>query len=90
MVLAVIIASGIKVFNTGISDVAVKMILGIGALINILFKFDVFGLPVGIGLLTNVYTILGSGDVLGLSLIVSTVLAVTTFFSGVMILINSA
>lgn len=78
------IASGIQVMGTGISDSAIKILFSAMVILNVLFKVEIGGLTIGLGLAQNVVTVFGAGDFMGFGMILAGALTLMAFFSGML------
>jgi len=85
VILAVGIISGVQVLGSGLTGESIKIMFGCGALLNILFQINIFGFPLGMGLVTNVLSVFGS-EFLALGIIITSVLGMIAFVSGLIII----
>jgi len=85
-VIAVGILGGIQILGSGLNSQSIKILFGVTTLFNILFRIDLAGYPVGIGLLNNVFNIFSEGDFLGFGTLIVTTLGLLTIITGLMIL----
>lgn len=85
LILATGIIVGITFFGTGLSNESIKILFGCGALLNVLFQITISGFPIGLGLATNVLSCFG-GEFLGLGVIITSVLAILGFVSGLIVI----
>lgn len=83
--IALAIASGIKIMGSGLSDTSVKIIFVSIILMNILYKVELYGFTIGMGLSTNIVNIFSGGDILSLGSILINGLSLMALFSGIMI-----
>jgi len=84
-ILAVGIISGVQVLGSGLTGESIKILFGCGALLNVLFQINIFGFPLGMGLVTNVLSVFGS-EFLALGIIITSVLGMIAFVSGLIII----
>ena len=84
-ILAVGIISGVQVLGSGLTGESIKILFGCGALLNVLFQINIFGFPLGMGLVTNVLSVFGS-EFLALGIIITSVLRMIAFISGLIII----
>jgi len=87
-VVTVGILGGINILGSGLNSQSIKILFGITTLFNILFRIDIGGYPIGIGLLNNVFNVFSEGDFLGFGMIIVTTLGLLTIISGLMIMIG--
>jgi len=85
--LAVGIISGIQIMGSGISDTAQKIVFVIIILVNIMFQIvlplpDLGELPIGLGLLSNIYNVFAVNDVWFIGFAISTILGILAMVSG--------
>lgn len=84
--------SGVTFMGTGLNEVSVKIIFTVASLLNLMFSIQIslFGytLPVGLGLITNLYSSFTVNDMFGIGLMLSTVLGGLVLVSGIMIAIG--
>ena len=85
VILAVGIISGVQVLGSGLTGESIKIMFGCGALLNILFQINIFGFPLGMGLVTNVLSVFGS-EFLALGIIITSVLGMIAFVSGLIVI----
>lgn len=85
--LAIGIISGISAFTIEISDTAQKIIFVVVLLVNIMFQIvlpfgDLYELPLGLGLLTNVFNVFALNDALLIGYVISSILGILALVSG--------
>jgi hypothetical protein len=90
-IISVAILSGIQVLGTGLDSASIKILFGVGSLLNILFQVNIAGFPIGLGLMNNMmdaFSFASDSGTFGLSLgfFISTVLTIMILVSGVMII----
>jgi hypothetical protein len=90
-IISVAILSGIQVLGTGLDSASIKILFGVGSLLNILFQVNIAGFPIGLGLMNNMmdaFSFAPDSGTFGLSLgfFISTVLTIMILVSGVMII----
>lgn len=87
-VLAIGILSGITIFSSGLSTTSQTVLFVTVALLNILFQFTVpvddYTIPIGLGLLQNVYEVFLIYDFWGIGFIICTILGLLALVSGLM------
>jgi len=85
------IIAGIQVLGSGINTEGIKILFGFGCLLNILFKINVGGFPIGLGLLTNVFNAFtSSSDFLGFGMFITSVIGLTIIISGLLIIVGGS
>jgi hypothetical protein len=72
-------------FGISLSDSSVKIVFVTLILINVLFKIEIAGFSVGLGLATTLANAFNGGDFLGLGTVLSAMLSFMALFSGIMI-----
>lgn len=87
-IIAVGIISSIQILGSGLNSASIKIIFGVGFLVNILFKVEIGGLPIGLGLMNNLYEVFMAGDLLGIGFFITTVFSFITLVSGIIIIIG--
>ena len=90
LIISIAVIGGFTLFGSGLSSASVKIIFGVGALLNILFKIDISGFPIGLGLMNNIFEVFTCGDLLGLGLFIATIFSIITLVSGLIIIIGGA
>lgn len=91
VVLAVVSVASLQVLGSGINDAGVKIVFGVGSLINLLFRISLtfFGFPVGevgIGLASTLLTVFDASDFMGLGYITATAFSLIVIVSGLIII----
>lgn len=98
-IIGLIVGIQVSVIGSGISisDQSIKMLITIAMLLNIMFSIDIwtfqFGnneytAQIGLGLINNMFSIFSGGDWLGLGLILTSLISVIMFISGVMMVVE--
>lgn len=87
-IIAVGIISSIQILGSGLNSASIKIIFGVGFLVNILFKVEIAGFPIGLGLMNNLYEVFMTGDLLGIGFFITTVFSFITLVSGIIIIIG--
>lgn len=87
-ILALGIISGIQLFGSGLSGTSIKIIFGVGTLLNILFQITIGGFPIGMGLANNVLSSFSGGDIIGIGYFLTTIICIITIVSGLMVIIG--
>lgn len=82
IILAVGVIAGIQILGSGLNAMSIKILFGVGCLLNILFQVSISGFRIGLGLLNNVFTVFNSGDIIGLGTVISFLLGITVITSG--------
>lgn len=87
-VLALTILTGVTVMGTGLSDVSIKVIFASAILLNLFFKIEIANVQLGLGLATNIITVFDGTYFSGIGLMIGTILVLSAFISGIMIIIG--
>lgn len=81
------VVSGINILGSGLTGVSVRLLFGVATLMNILFKINIAGFDIGLGLASNVIEVLGT-ELMGLGLIAGGLLAMLGLATGLMMVIG--
>lgn len=84
VILTIGIISGIQVLGSGLSESSIKILFGVGSLLNVLFQINIGGFPIGLGLVSNVLSVFGM-EFFGLGMILTSILGILAFVSGLII-----
>jgi len=86
--LAVAIASGVTVFGSGLSDSATSIIFGVILMFNVLYKIEVYGFTLGLGLVNTMSDVFIDNDVLGIGWYVTNLIGFVAFVTCMMMIIG--
>jgi hypothetical protein len=91
-----IIVSALSVITVGsvvqivTGETILRIVFSILLLFNVLFQVHIYGFTVGLGLVNTVFNVFQVYDVLNIGFIVASVLSMLVFFSGMLIIVESA
>jgi len=88
VVISVGVISSIQILGSGLNSASIKIIFGAGVLINIMFGIEISGLPIGLGLMNNLYEVFSQGDLIGIGFFITTVFSFITLVSGLIMIIG--
>lgn len=88
-IVAIGILSGITVLGTGLGTQSVKIIFGLGAILNILFRIETPYFNVGLGLASDLVAQFNAGEGLGIGYFIATILSIGAIISGLIIINNN-
>ena len=88
-VLVIGVVGGIQILGTGLNGESIKIMFGVGTLLNILFQINIGGFPIGLGLINNLLNTFVGGDLWGLGYLLATSIAIMALLSGLMIILGS-
>ncbi len=71
-----------------LSESAQKIIIGLILYLNIFFQFNIWNITIGLGLLNNVYLAFGGETLWGMGFMVTTILTIVTFITGLMVVLE--
>jgi len=86
LILGIGIISGIQVLGSGLNGESIKIMFGCGALLNVLFQINIANFPIGMGLVTNVLACFDGTEFLGLGIIITSIMGVMAFVSGLIVI----
>ena len=87
----IIIISGVNILGSGLSDITMKEIFGVGILIAVLIKLDLpppFPFDLGLGLGTNAITLFPVAELGGIPFFTITSIVVIAFLSGIILVLG--
>ena len=87
-VVVYVIVSGVKVAGSGLDSATIKIIFAVGVMLNIFFRVEIIGLPIGLGIMNNLFEVFSKGDLLGIGFFMTTVFSFITLASGLIIIIS--
>lgn len=103
MVLGIVCA--IQILGSGINPTGTKILFGTITIFEICFQFTIpswvigtnpyfatifnNGLPIGMGLINNVFAVFAVGDLLGIGMIISTIMMILLMTSGLLTIVQS-
>lgn len=87
-VLSIAVVGGIKVFDTGLSDSSINILVGAIILFNIMYQIEIEGFTLGFGLITTVFNVFNTGDILGYGTLFASILSLIMIFTGMLILVE--
>ena len=90
LVTAIAIITGGSVLSIVLGETVIKVVFATLVIFNILFQIDLYGFTVGLGLTNTLFTVFQTNDVLNLGFITASVLSLMVFFSGMLIVVESA
>jgi len=82
------VVSGIQILGSGLNSASIKILFGVGTILNLLFQVSIAGFPVGLGLATTMINAFNSSELFGLGFLITTILCVMTLASGLMVVIG--
>ena len=87
------VLSGFSAFSVSLSDTSQRLILIILTLVNLLFQITIplsedFNIPVGLGLLSNLFTVFAVNDVAYLGWVFCTIMGVLALVSGLQMVVG--
>ena len=87
------IVAGLQVLGSGFNGESIRILFGVTALIQILFSlnFEIEDIHViiGLGLINNLFNAFSGGDFYGLGYFITTVFAILSLVSGILIIVGS-
>lgn len=86
--LATGILAGIQVLGTGLNDESIKIMFGMGAIVNILFQINIGELPLGLGLANNMINAFSPSEAGGLGYFIAGGLAIVTLICGLLTIVG--
>lgn len=87
-IVVVAVLSGTNIVASGLNSASTKMIFGVGVLLGLLFQISftvaTFTITLGMGLLTNVFSVFSMTDLAGIPFFMTAVLGIALFVSGLL------
>lgn len=83
-VLAVGVISGVQILGSGLNSESIKIIFGVGCILNMLFRINIAGFPLGIGLCNTILDAFPSTEFIGIGYFISSTLAMLALISGLL------
>ena len=88
-VLAIGVVGGIQILGSGLNGESIKIMFGVGTLLNVLFQINIGGFPLGLGLINNLSGAFSTGDLWGLGYFLASSIGIVGLISGLMIILGS-
>lgn len=91
-----ILITAITIIATGslasivVGETLIRVVFATLVIFNILFQVDIYGFTIGLGLTNTLFTVFQTNDILNLGFITASVLSLMVFFSGMLIVVESA
>lgn len=87
-IVVVAVLSGTNIVASGLNSASTKMIFGVGVLLGLLFQISftvaTFTITLGMGLLTNVFSVFNMTDFFGIPFFMTAILGIALFVSGLL------
>ena len=86
-IIATTILGSINILGSGLSDEGVKVVFGVGAILNILFQINIGNVPVGMGLVMNLFDLFGT-EFYGIGYMITSILGLMLLVSGLVMVMK--
>ena len=73
-----------------VGETLIRVVFATLVLFNVMFQVDIYNFTIGFGLINTMINVFTTYDVLGLGLITASVLSLMVFFSGMLMVVESA
>ncbi len=84
------VIGGIQIFGSGLNSESVKIVFGVGTLLNLLFRieFPQLNINLGLGLATNIIDVFTTGDLYNIGFYFASGMALIGLVSGLMVIVD--
>lgn len=86
---AIVLPLSINFLGVGLSDSGISIAFAVMIVFNVLFQIEIYGYTIGLGLINTMINVFSGGnDVLNLGFMITSILGMLAFFSGMLIIVG--